>query len=126
LASASGPTGQRREQSPGEGLRVDAEVLAEAAILAGDQRIDEVGRQLPEGHRGRVVGPTGGHELAAGADDAHARLAVVRDEPLRVSEFQGGSRRGDGGSCSGQARKREEAAAVEQRATGPNRCDFHA
>ena len=43
-AAALGPTGHRREQCPGESLGVDAEVLAEAAVFAGDKSVDEMGR----------------------------------------------------------------------------------
>jgi hypothetical protein len=68
----------------------------------------------------------GGRELAAGVDDALARLAVVDDELLRAGEFQRRSRRGDGGGCGGQDRESEEASATERHGVVHQQCDLHA
>jgi hypothetical protein len=111
-AAALRPARDGREQGPREGLRVDAEVLVEAPVLTRNGRVDEVGRQLPVGDWGRVIGPTRGDELTTRGDDPDARLPVVDDELPGISQFQ---RRSGGGGCGGgETGEREEPPAVKR------------
>ena len=83
------------EQRARRALQVDAEVPVEAAVLGGDDRVDEVGRDVLGAGDAELL-PAPGEGLAVGVDERHRPALAGVEEVVEVGKLvdvPGGARR---------------------------------
>ena len=71
-------TARVHQQRPQRADDVDAVMVEEAAVLGGEQRMDEVGRQLVEGHRVVVKDPATPDLLAVAVEEGDGEVLLLQ------------------------------------------------